>query len=38
MKTSSPLNAGNDCVGVGTLLGSLILLTDDNHLLSGLST
>lgn len=34
----SPLNAGNNGVGVGSLLGSLVGLSDDDDLLSGLST
>jgi len=34
----SPLDTGNDGVGVGSLLGSLVELSDNNDLLSGLST
>lgn len=34
----SPLDTGNDGVGVGSLLGSLVGLSDDDNLLSGLST
>lgn len=37
-KKDPPLNAGNDGVGVGSLLGSLVELSDNDNLLSGLST
>jgi hypothetical protein len=33
-----PLDTGNDGVGVGPLLGSVIELLDDDNLLSGLTT
>jgi hypothetical protein len=34
---NSPLDTGNDGVGVGSLLGSLVSLLDDDNLLSCLS-
>lgn len=34
----SPLNAGNDGVGVRTLLGSLVALLDNNNLLASLTS
>jgi hypothetical protein len=33
----SPLDAGNNGVGVGSLLGSLVELSDNNDLLTSLS-
>lgn len=38
MRIDKPLDTGNDGVGVGSLLGSLVELSDNNDLLSGLST
>lgn len=37
-QVDSPLNAGDDGVGVGALLGALVTLLKDNDLLAGLSS